>query len=79
MCGCTFACVLSDVDAELNDVSGEDLAGRTLLRATAQPLAVDERPVAAFSVLQVELKRTKKAGQDCVTNTTADLEGRSNR
>lgn len=69
VCGRTFACVLSDVDAELNDVSGENLAGRTLLRAAAQPLAVDERPVAAFSVLQVELKHTKKKGEDCVTNT----------
>lgn len=62
VCACTFTCVLSDVDAELNDVSGENLAGRTLLRATAQPLAVDECPVAAFSVLQVELKHTNKAG-----------------
>lgn len=51
----TFACVLGDIDAKLNDVTGQDLAGRTLLRAAAQPLAVDERPVAAFSVLQVEL------------------------
>lgn len=50
-----FACVLSDVDTKLNDVAGEHLTGRTLLRATTQPLAVDERPVAAFSVLQVEL------------------------
>ncbi len=58
VCACTFTCVLSDVDAKLNDVSGENLAGRTLLRAAAQPLAVDERPVAAFSVLQVELKHT---------------------
>lgn len=52
---CTFARVLGDVDAELNDVAGEDLAGRTLLRAATQPLAVDEGAVAAFSVLQVEL------------------------
>lgn len=50
-----FACVLSDVDAKLDDVAGEDLTGRTLFRATTQPLAVDECPIAAFSVLQVEL------------------------
>lgn len=54
----TFACVLGDVDAELDDVAGEDLAGRALLRAATQPLAVDERAVAAFGVLQVELKHT---------------------
>ena len=59
-CIYTFAGVLSDVDAKLNDVAGENLAGRTLLWATTQPLAVDERPVAAFSVLQVELKHTEK-------------------
>lgn len=58
VCTCTFACVLSDVDAKLNDVAGENLAGWTLLRAATQPLAVDERPVAAFSVLQVELRHT---------------------
>lgn len=29
----TFACVLSDVNAKLNGVSGENLAGRALLRA----------------------------------------------
>lgn len=57
---CTFACVLSDVDAKLDDVAGEDLTGRTLLRATTQPLAVDECPIAAFSVLQVELKHAKQ-------------------
>lgn len=62
ICAFTLACVLSDVDAKLNDVSRENLAGRTLLGATAQPLAVDERPVAAFSVLQVELKHTNAAG-----------------
>lgn len=58
----TFACVLSDVNAKLNGVSGENLAGRALLRAATQPLAVDEGPVAAFSVLQVELKHTSAAG-----------------
>lgn len=55
----TLACVLGDVDAKLNDVSRKNLARRTLLGAAAQPLAVDERPVAAFSVLQVELKTHK--------------------
>lgn len=50
-----FTCVLRDVHAELNDVSGENLAGRALLRSTTQPLAVDERPITALSVLQVEL------------------------
>lgn len=60
----TFACVLSDVHTKLNDVSGEDLAGWTLLRAATQPLAVDERPVAAFSVLQVELTHKRKAGEN---------------
>lgn len=59
VCVHTFAGVLSDVNAELNDVSGEDLTGWTLLRAATQPLAVDERPVAAFSVLQVELTQTQ--------------------
>lgn len=53
----TFACVLSDVHTKLDDVAREDLAGRTLLRAATQPLAVDEGPIAAFSVLQVELTR----------------------
>lgn len=57
---CTFTCVLSDVDAELDDVSGEDFTGRTLFWATTQPLAVDERPVAAFSVLQVELTQNRE-------------------
>lgn len=52
---CDFACVLSDIDAKLNDVAGQNLAGWTLLRAATQSLAVDECPVAAFSVLQVEL------------------------
>lgn len=60
---CTFARVLGDVDAELNDVAGEDLAGRTLLRAATQPLAVDEGAVAAFSVLQVELTHTHEQNQ----------------
>lgn len=55
----TFACVLSDVYAKLDSVSGENLAGRALLWAATQPLAVDEGPVAAFSVLQVELKNSK--------------------
>lgn len=55
----TFACVLGDVHAKLNGVSGENLAGWALLRAATQPLAVDEGPVAAFSVLQVELKKTQ--------------------
>lgn len=54
-CAFTFACVLSNVYTKLNDVSRKDFTGRALLRATAQPLAVDEGPVAAFSVLQVEL------------------------
>lgn len=54
-CAFTFTCVLGNVDAKLNDVSRQDFTGRTLLRATAQPLAVDEGPIAAFSVLQVEL------------------------
>lgn len=62
---CTFACVLSDVDTKLNDVARENLTGRTLLRTTTQPLAVDERPVAAFSVLQVELTHTNTAGENC--------------
>lgn len=63
---CTFACVLSDVNAKLNNVAGENLAGRTLLRAATQPLAVDERPVAAFSVLQVELTHTNTASENHV-------------
>lgn len=51
----TFTRVLGNVYAKLNDVSRKDLTGWTFLRATAQPLAVDEGPIAAFSVLQVEL------------------------
>lgn len=58
-CAFTFTCVLSNIYTKLNDVSRKDLTGRTLLRATAQPLAVDEGPVAAFSVLQVELHTEK--------------------
>lgn len=58
----TFACVLGDIDPKLNDVAGQNLAGRTLLGPSAQSLAVDERPVAAFSVLKVELKHTNTAG-----------------
>lgn len=63
---CTFACVLRDVDAKLNDVAGENLTRRTLLRAATQPLAVDERPVAAFSVLQVKLTHRNTAGENHV-------------
>lgn len=58
-CAFTFARVLSNIYTKLNDVSRKDFTGRTLLRATAQPLAVDERPIAAFSVLQVELQAEK--------------------
>lgn len=58
----TFARVLSDVYAKLNGVSGEDLTGRALLWAATQPLAVDEGPVAAFSVLQVELRNKSTTG-----------------
>lgn len=58
-CAFTFACVLSNIYTKLNDVSRKDFTRRTLLRATAQPLAVDERPIAAFSVLQVELHTEK--------------------
>lgn len=50
-----FTRVLRDVHSKLNDVAGENLTGRALLRATTQPLAVDERPIAALGVLQVKL------------------------
>lgn len=52
-----FPCVLCDVHPELDDVSGEDLAGRALLGPPAQPLAVNEGAIAALSVLEVELPR----------------------
>lgn len=59
ICAHTFTCVLSNVHPKLNDISRQDFTGGTLLRASAQPLAVDEGPIAAFSVLQVELKTQK--------------------
>lgn len=62
-CARTFACVLGNVHPKLNDVSGQHFAGRTLLRATAQPLAVDEGSVAAFRVLQVELQTQRQKRQ----------------
>lgn len=68
----TFTCVLSDVDAELDDVSGQDFTGRTLLRAAAQPLAVDEGPIAALSVLQVELPTNTQQVRTQVDTTSAE-------
>lgn len=64
VCAQTFACVLGDVNAKLNDVARQDLTRRTLLGAATQPLAVDERPVAAFSVLQVELTQTQQVRRE---------------
>lgn len=61
----TFTCVLSNVYTKLNDVSRQHFTGRTLLRATAQPLAVDEGSIAAFSVLQVELQTQKCNRLEC--------------
>lgn len=52
-----FAGVLGHVHAELDDVTGEDLAGGALLRPPTQALAVDEGSIAAFSVLEIELAR----------------------
>lgn len=71
-CAFTFTCVLSNVDAKLNDVSGQDFTGRTLLRATAQPLAVDEGPIAAFSVLQVELHTNTQQVRTQVDTTSSE-------
>lgn len=58
----TFARVLRDVHTKLDDVAREDLAGRTLLRAPTQSLAVNKGAIAAFCILQVEL--TGKKGQN---------------
>lgn len=61
----TFPRVLSNVYTKLNDVSRQHFTGRTLLRATAQPLAVYEGSIAAFSVLQVELQTQKCNRLEC--------------
>lgn len=50
-----FPGVFSHIHPELNDVTGEHLTGRTLLRPAAQTLAVDEGPIAAFGVLEIKL------------------------
>lgn len=50
-----FPGILGHIHPKLNDVTGEHLAGRALLRAPAQTLAVDEGAIAAFGVLEIEL------------------------
>lgn len=61
----TFAGVLGHVHAELDDVSGEDLAGRALLGPAAQALAVDEGSIAALGVLEIELQTEESLPLDC--------------
>lgn len=50
-----FPGVLCDVHTELDDVSGQDLTGRTLFGPTTQALAVYKGAITALSVLEVEL------------------------
>lgn len=51
----TFPGILGHIHPKLNDVTGEHLTGRALLRPAAQTLAVDEGAIAAFGVLEIEL------------------------
>lgn len=50
-----FPGVLCHIHPKLDDVTGEDLTGRALLRPAAQTLAVNESAIAAFGVLEIEL------------------------
>ena len=47
--------VLHDFNAKLDEVPREDLTHRTFLPTLAQSLVIDERPIAALGVLDVEL------------------------
>ena len=54
--------VLHDFDAKLDEVPREHLSYWTLLSALAQSLVVDECPIAALGVLDIELSTEKGNG-----------------